>query len=77
MLTKECLEAMKLVAEKEGLTLDPIYTDKAIFRVKATGRGPGGGSLLKGEEHRLPPYRGRAGGLRLPQVLLTFLWRPA
>jgi len=28
--TEECIEAIKLVAEKEGLTLDPVYTGKAM-----------------------------------------------
>ena len=28
--TKECIEAIKLVAQKEGIFLDPVYTGKAM-----------------------------------------------
>jgi len=29
-VTKECLDAIKLVARKEGIILDPVYTGKAM-----------------------------------------------
>ncbi len=30
IITKGCIEAIKLVAETEGIFLDPVYTGKAV-----------------------------------------------